>query len=90
MVDAVTHGSTAIEKVQKQAAARPFALLEHIPPVAPAAKVVHAVHDGYVTFAHESVRFTARVAGKAVALAFDVADAVKGQYPGGRPPPGPP
>ena len=60
--DAVEHGSQAIEQLQKETAARPFAILEAIPPIATPAKVLHALHDASVSGTHAAIRLVARVA----------------------------
>lgn len=87
----MTHGSRAVERVQKETVGRPLALLELVPVVAPLAKVAHVVHDIAVSGVHGTIRLVARVAGGAVDLALEVVDApASSQYPGGRPPPGPP
>jgi len=54
--DAVEHGSRAVEKVQLETARRPFVILEHIPPVAVPAKIVHVIHDVSVKAVHGSIR----------------------------------
>lgn len=54
--DAVEHGSRAIERVQLETAERPFTILEHIPPVAPVARVVHFAHDATVKTVHGAIR----------------------------------
>lgn len=64
--DAVDHGSLAIERLQKEAAARPFAILEAIPPIATPAKVIHALHDASVAGIHAAIRLVARVVGGTV------------------------
>ena len=68
VADAVTHGSLAVERIQKETAARPFALLSHIEPVAPIAQVVHVAFDASVSGAHGAVRLVTRAA----LLAVDV------------------
>lgn len=77
VVDAVTHGSTAIERVQKDTAARPFWVIEQIAAVAPAARVVHAVHDASVSGVHGIIRTVARGVGGAVDLGIGLAVARK-------------
>ena len=59
--DAVEHGSQAIERLQKETAARPFAILEAIPPIAAPAKVIHALHDASIAGTHAAIRLVARV-----------------------------
>jgi len=91
VVDAVTHGSVAVERLQKETVGRPLALLEKVPPIAPLSRLVHTVYDASVTGTHEAVRFVARTVGGAVDLALDLAEpTADDQKPGGRPPPGPP
>ena len=73
-VDAVTHGSTAIERLQKEVVGRPLALVELIPKVGPVAKVVHVVHDGAVSFTHAAIRGTARATLSVIELGIDLAE----------------
>lgn len=61
--DAVENGSIAIEKLQKDTANRPFAILEQIAPIAGPAKVVHALHDASVTTTHGAIRVVNRAVG---------------------------
>jgi hypothetical protein len=70
--DAVEHGSTAIQTLQLETARRPFAILEHLPPLAAPAKLVHALHDVAVTGVHETVRAVTRGVGAGVDAALDV------------------
>ncbi len=72
--DAVEHGSRAVERVQVETAARPFAILEEIPGVATPAKVVHVVHDLSVAGVHGSIRAVNTVVGKTVELALRAAE----------------
>jgi hypothetical protein len=74
--DAVEHGSRAVETIQKQTAARPFAILALIPSVAPVAKVVQTVHDLSVSGVHGAIRLVNRAVGAVVeaALPDDEAD----------------
>jgi hypothetical protein len=93
MVDAVTHGSHAIERIQKETADRPFTLLEQIPKIAPATRVAHMAFDTSVASVHLAIRLVARGVGGAVDLGLGLAEASKHaddpptQVPGGRPPP---
>lgn len=70
--DAVDKGSTAIEQVHLRTAARPFALLRKVPPLAAPVQAVQAVHDIAVAASYGMVRHVNRAAGKAVDLALDV------------------
>ena len=75
--DAVEHGSHAIEQIQKEAAARPFAILEAIPPIADPVKVIHTFHDASIACTHAAIRLVARVVGdtvEAVLAAVDPAE----------------
>jgi hypothetical protein len=72
--EAVDHGSRAVERVQLESARRPFAILEHLPIVAPAARIVHAAHDVSVLTTHAVIRAVNEVAGAAVAAAIDLAE----------------
>ncbi len=61
--DAVEHGSHAVEKLQKDVAQRPFAVLEAIPGLAAPATVVHAAHDLMLGATHRSIRLANRLLG---------------------------
>ena len=61
--DAVEHGSIAIEKLQKDTAARPFGLLAQIAPIAQPVKAIQAVHDLSVSGVHGGIRLVNRVVG---------------------------
>ncbi len=81
--DAVVHGSAAIERVQRDSVARPFAVLEHVPPIAGPARQLHIAHDLGLAATYGSIRAVTR----AVAA---VADAVLAQLEADRAdPPGP-
>lgn len=54
--DAVEHGSRAVERVQLETAARPFGILEQIPPIAAPTKIVHLSHDLGVRVTHGMIR----------------------------------
>jgi hypothetical protein len=71
VADAVEHGSSAIEKVHVATAARPFAVLEHIPPLAAPTKIVRVVHDTSVSVTYESVRVVTRVVSSALGVVID-------------------
>jgi hypothetical protein len=71
---AVKYGSIAVERVQKQTARLPFAVLEAIPPISLPAKVAHVVHDVSVTGVHGAIRVVNGVVGKGVDIALRVMD----------------
>jgi hypothetical protein len=73
--DAVEHGSMAVEQLQKQAAARPFQVLEVIPTVATPARQVHVLHDAAVSGIHGLVRLVNRGVGLAADKTLDVLEA---------------
>lgn len=72
-VDAVEHGSAAIERVQRDTARLPYAILEALPVIGPPAGRVHAVHDALLTWTHALVRHGARIVGAAIDVALDEA-----------------
>lgn len=69
--DAVEHGSKAIERVQKETADRPFAILEQIPEISAPAKVVHLLHDASVSGVHGMIRIVNKLVGATADVAFD-------------------
>lgn len=71
LADAVEHGASAIEKVHVATAARPFAILEHIPPLAAPTKIVRVVHDTSVSVTYESIRVVTRVVSSAMTVVID-------------------
>ena len=73
--DAVEHGSTAVERLQKQTAATPFRVLESLPVIAQPARQVHAVHDGVVSGIHGLVRLVNRGVGVTADAVLDVLEA---------------
>ena len=72
--DAVEHGSIAIERVQKETADRPFAILEMLGPIAGPVRVIHAVHDASVSSVHLTIRLINRAAGLVADKALDAID----------------
>ena len=72
--DAIEHGSKAVEDVHKATAARTFTVLEAIHPIATPAKVVHVLHDGWLTGVYGIIRAVNTVVGKTLDVAIDVAE----------------
>jgi hypothetical protein len=72
--DAVEHGASAIERVHLATAARPFGILESIPPTALVAKGVHVAHDAIASSVYGTIRAVNRLARTAVSAAFDAAE----------------
>jgi hypothetical protein len=63
--DGVVHGTSAVERVHMETAARPFAILEAIPVVRLPTHVVHVAHDAIVRSVYASIRIVAHLAGSA-------------------------
>ncbi len=72
--DVVEHGTTAVEEVHKATAARTFVVLEAIPPIATPARVVHTVHDVWLSGVYGAIRVCNKVVGKTLEIALDVAE----------------
>jgi len=72
VVDAVDHGSRAVERIQKETASVPFDILEQVPPLAAPAKVVRFFHDAGVSGVHVTIRLVTRLTGRALDVALDV------------------
>ena len=70
--DAVDHGATAVERVHRATAARPFDILDQIPPIAPGARGVRFVHDAVVAGVYETIRQVNRAVGATLSVAIDV------------------
>jgi hypothetical protein len=75
--DAVEHGTSAIERVHLATAARPFGILESIPPTALVARGVHLAHDTIASGVYGTIRAVNRAARSVVSAAFDVAESPK-------------
>lgn len=73
--DAVEHGATGVQKVHLELAARPFAILEAIPPIATPARDVHTVYRAWVSGVYGAVRLGNRAVGAVADVALDVAEA---------------
>jgi hypothetical protein len=74
IIDAVDHGSRAVERIQKETARKPFEILEKIPPLAVPAKGIHEVHDLAVTGVHEVIRLVNRVTGQTLDVVLDTVE----------------
>ncbi len=77
VADAVEHGTSAVERVHLATAARPFAILERIPPTALVARGVHVTHDAIASGVYGSIRAVSRLARTAASLALDAAEAAE-------------
>jgi hypothetical protein len=75
--EAVEHGTTAVQRVHMATAARPFDVLDHIPPVAPGARGVRIIHDTTVAGVYEAIRQVNRLVGATLAAAIDVAEELR-------------
>ncbi|APR86804.1 hypothetical protein A7982_12153 [Minicystis rosea] len=74
VVDAVEHGSRAVERIQMEAARLPFDILEQIPPLTVPVKGVRAIHHGAVAGTHGMIRLVNRVVGDTLDVVFDVVE----------------
>ncbi len=73
--DAVEHGTSAVERVHRATAARPFEVLDLIAPIAPVAREVRAVHDVAVAGVYETIRQVNHLVGITLSAAIDLYDA---------------
>lgn len=69
--DGIEHGSAAVEKVHLETANRPFAVLEHVPPIAIPSKGVHAIHDATAKTVYQIIRIVGHVVTESVDVALD-------------------
>ena len=74
VVDAVEHGSRAVERVQKETARRPFEILAMIPPLEAPVKGIHLIHDTAVGGVHGMIRFVNKVVGGSLDVVIDVVE----------------
>ncbi|AKT43082.1 hypothetical protein [Chondromyces crocatus] len=72
--DAVEHGSRRVERVQKELARRPFAVLEQIPAIAVPVKGIHEVHDLVVSSTHDVIRLVNRVVGDSLDVVMETVE----------------
>lgn len=74
--EAVHHGSRIIEGIQKDTAKRTFDVLNRVPIVAPASRLVQTVFDASVSLSHTGIRFVNKAVHRTIDVALDVVDAV--------------
>jgi hypothetical protein len=74
LTDVVEQGTSAVERVHRATAARPFDVLDHIPGVAPGARAVRVVHDVTVAGVYETIRQVNRVVGATLSTAIEVVE----------------
>jgi hypothetical protein len=74
VVDALEHGSRAVERIQLETAGRPFAVLERIPVVAGVGRAVRVAHTAIVTTTHAAVRLVGQAVGTAIELGLIAAE----------------
>ena len=72
--DVVEHGTSAVERVHRATAARPFEVLDHVPPIAPAARGVRVIHDATVAGVYETIRQVNHLVGVTLSAAIDLYD----------------
>jgi len=83
--DVTLHGATAIERVHRVSAGRPFAILKAIPALTAPVAGVQAVHDGVVSASYGAVRAVTRALDVAAGLAIDALEEGRGSGPGDLP-----
>lgn len=74
VVDAVEHGSRAVEHIQKETARRPFEILERIPPLQAPVKGIHTIHDTAVSGVHGMIRLVNKAVGGTLDVVIDVVE----------------
>ena len=84
VVDAVEHGSRAVERIQMETAKKPFDLLEQIPPLEVPVKGIREIHDTAVSGIHGMIRLVNRVTGQTLDLVLDTVERHQEQKPPGR------
>lgn len=89
IVDAVEHGSRAVERIQKETARKPFEILEQIPPLAVPVKGIHEIHDTAVSGIHGMIRLVTRVTGQTLDVVLDAVEQQTARAEQAAPPPAP-
>jgi hypothetical protein len=74
--DVVEHGSRAVERVQKETARRPFAIVEAIPAIGAPARGIHEIYDASVGGVHIAIRMVNRAVGATLEAALDTVEQV--------------
>lgn len=79
VVDAVEHGSRAVEKIQIETMKLPFALLEQVDPLKGPVQGVRVIHNTAVSGVHTMIRLVNSAASSALDVVIDVVEARKGE-----------
>ncbi|MEO7329638.1 MAG: hypothetical protein ABI193_13750 [Minicystis sp.] len=74
IVDAVEHGSRAVEKIQIDSMKLPFALLSQVDPLKAPVKGIQLLHNTAVTTVHMVIRAVNSVASGALDVVIDVVE----------------
>ena len=74
IVDAVEHGSRAVEKIQIESKKVPFALLSQVDPLKVPVQGIQAIHETAVTGVHTVIRAVYSVASGALDVVLDVVE----------------
>jgi hypothetical protein len=74
VVDAVEHGSRAVERIQKETARRPFEILAKIPPLEVPVKGIHVIHDTAVGGVHGMIRLVNKAVSGTLDVVIDVVE----------------
>ncbi|HEX7667048.1 MAG TPA: hypothetical protein VF407_21105 [Polyangiaceae bacterium] len=77
VVDAVDHGSQAIEKIHLASSQRVFGVIRMVPGADVPARLVENIYEGSVKRSYGSVRFVAKLVGGAVDFGLQLAGAKK-------------
>ena len=72
--DAVDKGTTAVERVHKDVVRTPFAVLEHVPPLADPARRCWSLAERAISETYETIRAVNRMTGELVGVALDLAE----------------
>ena len=74
VVDAVEHGSRAVEHVQKETVRRPLEILAKLAPIEVPVKGIQEIHATAVSGIHGMIRLVTRVGGGTVDVVIDVVE----------------
>jgi hypothetical protein len=75
LVDAVHHGSSAVEEVHQAVARRPIEILQRVPPLASTARLVGACQSAGISAVYGAIRAVNAAAGQVAGAIIDLASA---------------
>jgi len=76
-VEAVDQGTRAVERIHLWTAARPFDLLERLPPLAPPLRRARRLQEALVSRTYRAIRLANRGVGGVLGVALDAAEHVR-------------